>query len=380
VPATSVARPQAQDLRRCILVVDDDLHTSEDLCRALRRNYHVVRADHTAVVCATFDEISPDLVVLGFNLPDRTGAQVILEIRRRRPSLPIILMSDSFDAHTAETMVFGAGDFIAKPFHGDALVSKIERQLAAQDLRAATDELYERRATEAAIANKVLERMVSRGRFDPACVRYLVKASDQFAGDVVFGADVDNDRYRWLVGDVTGHTLASALVTIPLSMMFYATAAQGVPLARAIAMMDNELRALLPANMFCAATICELDRRSGALELWNGGMPDVLVRHRDGAVASFRSNDTPLAADRHRVVPFEPATIWLEPGARIYALSDGMVESRDWSEEMLGIVALAETLSTVSGDLAFDALIARWAAHVGDGVIGDDISMIEVIV
>lgn len=378
MPPRSLAR--APSARRCILVVDDDLQVSEDTCRVLRPSYHVVRADRAAVAYATFDEIAPDLVVLDFNLPDHTADEVLQEIRRRRPSLPIILMSDQFDARAAETMVFGAGDFIAKPFHGDALLSKIERQLTARDLRIAADELHDRRDTEAAIANTVLERMVSRGVFDRDRVRYLVRASDQFSGDVVFGAAVEPHRYRWLVGDVTGHTLASALVTIPLSMMFYSMAAQGVPLARSITMMDNELRALLPANMFCTATVCELDRRSGLLELWNGGMPDVLIRHRDGAVARFVSNDTPLGADRHRVAPFEPTAVALEPGARIFALSDGMVESRDWAEEMLGVTALAETLAAATGDQAFDALMARWAEHVGDGVADDDISMIEVIV
>jgi two-component system, HptB-dependent secretion and biofilm response regulator len=377
---SSTARSLPSAPRRCILVVDDDLHVAEAICRELQPYYHVVQADRAAVVNGTFDEVSPDLVILDFRRPDDDVHALMEEIRRRRPALPIILMSSIFDARAAEAMVFGVGDFVARPFDGEALVAKIERQLAARDQRIATDELYDRRDTEAAVANTVLARMMSRGVFDTSLVRYLVRASDQFSGDVVFGAAVEGDRYRWLVGDVTGHTLASALVTIPLSMMFYSTAAQGVPLAQAIAMMDRELCALLPANMFCAATVCELDRRSGTLELWNGGMPDVLIRHPGGAVARLGSNDAPLAADRRRTVPFELMAVALAPGARIYALSDGMVESRDWAEEMLGVTPLAETLAAVHGEEAFDALMARWAIHVGDGAVDDDISMIEVIV
>ena len=52
-----------------------------------------------------------------------------------------------------------------------------------------------------------------RGHMGPR-VRIEVQTARDFGSDVVFGHELPDGRYRWLVGDVTGHTLASALVTI----------------------------------------------------------------------------------------------------------------------------------------------------------------------
>jgi two-component system, HptB-dependent secretion and biofilm response regulator len=371
--------------RPSILIVEDDASLRRGLVHYLSKLYTIRTAGSVVEALACLEEGAPDLVLLDFQLPDATGDHVIEAMRRRRSSVPIILMSASFTAESAENLVFGASDFISKPFRRDMLLTKIERQLTARSeaseaarQRATIEALHARRDEEAAIARSVLDRMLLRGDFDLLRIRYTVRSADRFPGDAVFGAKV-GDRYRWMVADVTGHTLASALVTIPVSMLFYSDATFAVPLERAVAHMDGELAKLLPVGMFCAAAICELDPATGTLVVWNGGMPDVLVRSTSGCVVRVPSNDTPLAADRRRVGTPELAKIEVHPGTRIYTLSDGVVEARDGKDQPLGIDVIAKLVQAAAIETIYDTVLTRWTEHIGTNPPEDDMSFVEVV-
>lgn len=237
---------------------------------------------------------------------------------------------------------------------------------------------HARHAREASAARRLLERMLQRNQFDPAHVRHATQLVGTFGGDVVFGRTLDDGRYRWLVGDVTGHTLASALVTIPISMMFHAMAQKSLPLEAVIDTMDTQLHAQLPADMFFAATACELDRVHGTLAIANAGAPEVVICHRSGAIELVGSTGLPLG-----IAPAAPTihTLAVAPGDRIYVFTDGLLEVRDARGALFELDAVCRALTSVEPASAFDALEAAWRAHAAPGqILDDDLSIVEVIV
>jgi len=367
-----------------LLIVEDDKTASTMMARQLKR-YAVTVASSGRDCMQAFEHEPPDLVLLDFQLPDATGAYLVGQLRGRRPSVPIILMSGAIDVQeSAEAMAYGADDFIAKPFLREAIETKVDRQLAASALRrtiarqeAEVRELQARREEEAAAARSVLDRMISRGDYDPSWIRHEVIAHGGFAGDVVFAVSLGNGRFRWMVGDVTGHTLASALVTIPLSMIFYATARRAAPLPEVLALFERELGGMLPTHMFCAAAIFDCDRTTGRLSVWNGGLPDIAIRRASGAVTTIPSQAPPLAADRyvtsHEVLELDVAT-----GDRIYAVSDGVIEASNEAGEFLGMPAVLAELAAPSPETAFDRIVSQWRRHSEKPQ--DDASFIEVTV
>ena len=259
-----------------------------------------------------------------------------------------------------------------------------QRQLAAdRELRLARQHteltaLHTRREHECNAANRLLQRMLQRNQFDPARVRCETQLAGMFGGDVVFGRALDDGRYRWLVGDVTGHTLASALVTIPISMVFHAMTQKNLPLEAVVETMDTQLQALLPPDMFFAAVTCELDRARGTLSIANAGAPEVIVRRGSGVTDLVASASLPLG-----IVPAAATiqTLLVAPGDRIYAFTDGLLELRNANGEMFELDAVRGALTSVAPAEAFDTLSASWRTHATPGQApDDDLSIVEVVV
>ena len=372
-----------------ILVVDDDVAIGGTIRRYLRQ-YHIEVTDCVAGALDQLERHSFDLLLLDRRLPDGLGDVVIEQLRRQRSTLPIIMMSGEIDPQLLQHRAHGsaaADDFIEKPFVREALVDKIERLLTAHALRtqaarqrAELAELHASHDREVDVARTIFDRIFARGEFDPSRVRHLVLAADRLAGDVVFAAWTGDGRYRWMIGDVTGHTLSSALITMPLAGLFYRTAEEHWTMEQVIAAIERELVAMLPVNMFCVAAMCELDRVAGTLRVWNGGNPDVLIRHGSGEVTQIPSAGLPLAADRfappsHPIIEHRVAA-----GDRIYAFSDGLIELRDRSQQMIGFDRLLDIARTGPAATIFGRFLDCIPDHTGAVGYDDDVSLIEVVV
>jgi two-component system, HptB-dependent secretion and biofilm response regulator len=370
-----------------ILIVEDDIAVGGTIRRYLRQ-YSVEVTDCIAGALHHLERRTYDLVLLDRRLPDGLGDTVIAEVRKRQSSVPIIMMSGEIElAHPSAALRSGADDFIEKPFVREALVAKIERLLTSHALRTQASRqreelaaLHARHEREVEVARTIFDRIFARGQFDPAKVRHLVLAADRLAGDVVFGAPVGPDIYRWMIGDVTGHTLSSALVTMPLAGIFYRKAGEQTPMVEVLDHMERELAMMLPANMFCAAAMCELDRGRGMLRVWNGGNPDVLIRHVSGAVTQIPSAGSPLAADRYTQATFPILEQAVVPGDRIYAFSDGLIELRDRLQQMIGFDRLLHIARTARPEAIFGRFLDCIPDYTGAIGYDDDISLVEVIV
>jgi serine phosphatase RsbU (regulator of sigma subunit) len=370
-----------------ILVVDDDIAIGGTVRRYLRQ-YAIEVTDSVAGALHHLERHTYDLLLLDRRLPDGLGDSVIAEVRRRRSSLPILMMSGEIEPHRPSSgQRSGADDFIEKPFVREALIAKIERLLTSHALRkqAARQReelaaLHARHEREVEVARTIFDRIFARGEFEPGKVRHLVLAAERLAGDVVFGASVGPDVYRWMIGDVTGHTMSSALVTMPLAGIFYRKAGERTAMVDVLGEMERELTMMLPANMFCAAAMCELDRRRGTLQVWNGGNPDVLIRHRSGEVTQIPSAGSPIAAERFQTVRYPISEHAVVPGDRIYAFSDGLIELRDRLQQMIGFDRLLQIARTTRPEVIFARFLDCIPDHSGAIGYDDDISLIEVIV
>ncbi len=371
-----------------ILVVDDDIAIGGTVRRYLRQ-YSIEVTDCVAGALEHLDRHTYDLLLLDRRLPDGLGDVVVAEVRRRGSSVPILMMSGEVDLQLVSSGPRSsiADDFIEKPFVREALVGKIERLLAAYALRRQAarqreelDAMHARHEREVEVARTIFDRIFARGEFAPGKVRHLVLAAERLAGDLVFGASVGTDIYRWMIGDVTGHTMSSALVTMPLAGIFYRKAKKQTPLVEVLGEMERELAAMLPANMFCAAAMCELDRGRGQLRVWNGGNPDVLIRHVSGEVTQIPSAGSPLAADRFTTAEFPVLELAVSAGDRIYAFSDGLIELRDRLQRMIGFDRLLHIARTARPEAIFGRFLDCIPDHTGAVGYDDDISLIEVIV
>ena len=113
-----------------ILVVDDDLNICELLRLYLEKEgYTVVIANDGITAVSTFQEESPDLVLLDIMLPRLDGWQVCREIRKFSDN-PIIMLTakgEVFDKVLG--LELGADDYVVKPFDTKEIIARVKAVL-----------------------------------------------------------------------------------------------------------------------------------------------------------------------------------------------------------------------------------------------------------
>src|ERR1700723_3450225 len=120
-----------------ILVVDDESEIREGLEMLLTsEGYGVSSAGTGASGLAKLEEHPFDLLLLNVSLPDRNGLDLLREIRRRDPELPIVLITayGSIDMARA-AFKSGAQDYITKPWSNDELLVQVAQAVEGRRLR-----------------------------------------------------------------------------------------------------------------------------------------------------------------------------------------------------------------------------------------------------
>ena len=113
-----------------VLVVDDEPPILRFLRTSLAAVGHrVVTAENAADALVLLVAEKPDVVILDLGLPDRSGFDVIAEIRKQS-SVPIIVLSARSDERSkVQALDLAADDYIGKPFGIAELMARIRAAL-----------------------------------------------------------------------------------------------------------------------------------------------------------------------------------------------------------------------------------------------------------
>jgi DNA-binding NtrC family response regulator len=119
-----------------IVVVDDQDSIRHFVSKALEDDGYTVRtAESVRETRKAIEQDMPDLLLLDLKLPDGNGLELLREIKRLQPEVPIILMTAFGEVETAvEAMSAGAYWFVKKPFQNEELLALVRRALESQRL------------------------------------------------------------------------------------------------------------------------------------------------------------------------------------------------------------------------------------------------------
>ena len=114
-----------------VLAVDDEKSVREAYRLILADKYHVLMAEDGPCALKKLDETHVDVVLLDFVMPKMSGMDVLREIVKRDPTLPVIVVTALKSISIAvEAMKAGAHEYIIKPFDVDEILILVERTLA----------------------------------------------------------------------------------------------------------------------------------------------------------------------------------------------------------------------------------------------------------
>lgn len=114
-----------------ILIVEDDTGLQKYLKELLVNNdYSVTIASDGVIALNILSKLPPDLVVLDLGLPNMNGEAAMMELRKKYPNLPVIILTAK-DSTTdiVHGLDIGADDYMTKPFIADEFLARIKTRL-----------------------------------------------------------------------------------------------------------------------------------------------------------------------------------------------------------------------------------------------------------
>ncbi|MBW7915386.1 MAG: response regulator transcription factor [Trueperaceae bacterium] len=118
-----------------VLIVEDDVDILRLLTRELEdAGFEVAAYDSGMRGLSAVRESNPDLVILDLGLPDMSGQEIARRLRHTG-NIPIIILTAADEVGTkVEMLNAGADDYLAKPFHVEELVARVNVQLRKRTL------------------------------------------------------------------------------------------------------------------------------------------------------------------------------------------------------------------------------------------------------
>ncbi|MDQ3662695.1 MAG: response regulator transcription factor [Actinomycetota bacterium] len=140
-----------------ILIVEDEARIASFVEKGLRANGFstaVAPDGNAALALAATTEF--DLVILDLGLPDKDGLDVLLDLRRTSPRLPVIILTARDSVRdTVAGLEGGADDYVPKPFRFEELLARVRARLRGES---------EREQTVLNAGNAVLDLRTRRAR------------------------------------------------------------------------------------------------------------------------------------------------------------------------------------------------------------------------
>ena len=117
-----------------VLVADDSGTMRKIIIRSLNAVgiTSVVEAADGAQAVALFKPGAFDLVLTDWNMPGKTGLEVIKEIRAQDAKVPVIMITTEAEKQRVLAAIqAGVSDYLVKPFTPETLREKLDKHVAA---------------------------------------------------------------------------------------------------------------------------------------------------------------------------------------------------------------------------------------------------------
>jgi DNA-binding NtrC family response regulator len=123
-------------LKGRILVVDDEADIRESLEVLLSmEHYKVDQAVNATDGLRKMESSSYDLVLLDLMMPDRSGMEVLEDVRQRDRDTPIFMITAYGSVEAAvNALKLGANDYFPKPWDNEKLLIEIDRMISKRRL------------------------------------------------------------------------------------------------------------------------------------------------------------------------------------------------------------------------------------------------------
>ncbi|WP_340679862.1 fused response regulator/phosphatase [Paraglaciecola sp.] len=371
-----------------ILVVDDDTLNRFLLLHLLEQQGYVdcYEAENGFEALSLASRIKPDLILLDTVMPVMDGYELAPKLKQMAGDiyLPIIFISTlDDDASLARCLEVGGDDFVTKPFDKTLLAAKIRAHARTRLLSKKASEQnkqlsFYRNAVER--EHKIVEHIFANALTVEPELRKIIdfelKPAGDFNGDMFLTHASPTGGLYFLIGDFTGHGLAAAIGALPVSKAFQTMSRKGLSLMEMAETINTTLLQLLPDEMFFAAILVEINHSGRQIDVWNGGMPNLLLQNSEGKIVKrFISQHMALGILDANEFEADVERFEAQYGDRLIGFSDGVVEVENEQGKMLADSGVERWLET-EPNCDVPTLLAKLEKYTGGIERKDDVTLV----
>lgn len=369
-----------------ILIVDDHPH-NRTLLAALLEGLSIVHLEQAANGIEGLEKVArrrPDLILLDVMMPGMDGYAMCRILRQTysHSELPVIFVT-ALDSPEERSACFAAGgtDMVTKPINGPEIAARVgvhlENRILLDRLRAFQERVSVELEAARAIQENLTPGLADLNRIGTATgtvIQAHAETSSELGGDFWCVRDDGDGRVVVLLADFAGHGVAPALNVIRLHTLFGRIPAASSP-HEAMAVLNAELKALLPVGQYATALYGIFDARRGSFNFAGAAAPPFWIVEA-GQARYVEASGPPLGAFHD--AEYESRTVEIGPDAQLFLHSDALLESQVDGADIADEAILAAWLvEDAAGGALPQALAARFHRLL-PGPPPDDLTMISI--
>jgi DNA-binding response OmpR family regulator len=291
---------------------------------------------------------APDLVIIDASLPGISGFECCRLIKQdeNNKNKPVVLLMPSHDTTAwSRFSECGADDFIEHPLHPHVVKAKIRLLLRMQELYLRLDASHRQTEQEIRLAKHMFDTITKRQPKEFDFLNFWSLSAGHFCGDLCIFEHTPEGHLHILLGDFTGHGLSAAMGALPVSDIFFAMTRDGSGMTQVIDEINRKLYEIMPTGKFCAAAFLRLDADNSKLDVWNAGLPPVLlVDSKYNIAGKCDSFHLPLGVLDTADFSSQTQQYDLSGIHSVVLCSDGLIEAQNSLGEYFGEVRLEQVI------------------------------------
>ncbi len=372
-----------------VLVVDDDGYSRKLIGFVLDEAGHtVLYAENGQEAIQIWEKEKPDLILMDLMMPVLDGFEAAVRIKDQagQEFIPIVFMTALSEEKAMVRCLEVGDDFLVKPVNLVMLEAKIRAharniELNRQVLSQNQELAYFRAKVSAEfdMTQQIMKVALQNSQAYVEGVNVHCSPHSTFNGDLVLMHEKRDGGLYLLLGDFTGHGLASSIGSVPVAQTFQTLTERNMGVGVMAQEINRVLLRFLPRSMFFAMTLLELNTTRTLAEVWTGGLPDAFVINEDGELRRrLSSNHMPVGVLENHEFETLCEKVELAEGDRILLYTDGVNEASSPAGELFGERRLLEVLCAPTGVDLIEGTLAAVRAFMQSEEFQDDLSMVEV--
>ena len=403
-----------------VLVVDDNEMNRDMLARRLqRKGYGVAVAHDGDLALELIRDHRFDLVLLDVMMPGLNGLEVLKILREAHTAtdLPIIMATARGESEDiVKALALGANDYVTKPLDFPVVLARVQTHLALkraaeqvkqlertlaernrelEQTNARLEKVNDRMSGDLKAAAKIQETFLPRElpHVPGTAFAWIYRPCDELGGDGLNIVPLGGGRIGLYILDVSGHGVASALLSVTLSRVLSPPPDPSSILVRDGNVPDrpeitppaevaDRLNRLFPfdpaTGQFTTMIYGILDAVTGEFRYVSAGNPGPVHLPAGAGPVILESQGFPIGLAEDA---YEERSVRLAAGDRLYLYSDGVPEAMDPVGEQFGYARLLQAIGRgwsepLQEDVA--ALLGEIERWRGAASAQDDVAILAV--